>query len=282
MLNALNKKYPFIDNLMTNVKLIIAISLGIFLFLLFFQPFQLRNPDFNNRLIILATFGAITMVLLSIFRIIIPSIFSKTFSEEKWTLKKEILIDFLFLSTNSVAFSFFARFVGRVPITFHIVIIIVIITLCAVAALVLVTEFHSLKKQLEDLSPSESEEEDETGLEEPAEIEFDSENKSEYFHLLTEQIIFIKSANNYIEVVYKSDDKVSKRLIRSTLKSTEDLLSKYPQMIRCHRSFIVNKNCIQKVRKGNDGLILKLYDYAPEIHVSRQYVLRVKEALKSN
>jgi DNA-binding LytR/AlgR family response regulator len=113
------------------------------------------------------------------------------------------------------------------------------------------------------------------------EIEFESEIKSEYFKLFPEQIILIKSANNYIEVIYKKEDKVGKRLIRNTLKNTENLFEKYSNMVRCHRSCIVNRNYIQKVTKGSDGLILTMYDYEQQIHVSRQYVLKVKEALKN-
>ena len=283
MLKTLNKKYSFIDDLKINVRLIIAISLGIFLFLLFFQPFQLQNPDFNKKLIILATFGAITLLLLGIFRIVIPSIFLQTFSPEHWTLKKEIIIDFLFLVFNSVAFSFFARYVGRVPITFHIAIMIVIISLSAVATLIVYTEFHSLKNQLREFSDSLTEIDDEGSItKEDVEIEFESENKSEYFQLFLEQIMLIKSAKNYIEVIYKQGDKISKRLIRNTLKTTEELLSKYPSLIRCHRSYIVNKNYIQKVAKGTEGLKLTLFDYSQEIHVSRQYILKVKEALKTS
>ncbi len=136
MLKSLNKKYPFNDDLKINVRSIISISLGIFLFLLFFQPFNIQNPDFNNRLIILATFGAITLVLLSIIRLVIPSIFSRAFSDERWNIKKEIIIDLLFVIFNSVAFSFFARYVGQIPISFHVVIIIVIISITAAAVLV--------------------------------------------------------------------------------------------------------------------------------------------------
>jgi DNA-binding LytR/AlgR family response regulator len=163
-----------------------------------------------------------------------------------------------------------------------VVIIIVIITLCAIATIIIVTEFHTLKKQVQELLQSSSFIEEETRSEENAEIEFESENKSEYFQLFLHQIMLIKSSSNYVEVVYKQGNKISKRLIRNTLKTTEEQFSKYPSLIRCHRSFIVNKNYIQKVAKGTDGLRLTLFDYPQEIHVSRQYVLKVKEALKSN
>ncbi len=282
LLKSLNKKYPFNDNLKINVRSITSVSLGIFLFLLFFQPFQVRNPDFNNQLIILATFGAITLVLLCIIRLVIPSIFAKAFSEERWTIKKEIILDLLFVILNSVAFSFFARYVGKIPITFHTEIIIVIISITSASVVVVINQLHLLRKRVDELQTGTeyAEEEDTTG--EPVkEIEFESENKTEYFQLFPAQLMLIKSANNYIEVIYKQNEKVNKKLIRNTLKTTERLLKKFPEMIRCHRSCIINKNYIEKVNRVSEGLILHVFDYPQVIHVSRQYVLKVKEALKA-
>jgi len=282
MLKSLNKKYPFNDNLKINVRSIISVSLGIFLFLLFFQPFSIQNPDFNNRLIILATFGAITLVLLSIFRLVIPSIFITAFSEERWTIKKEIIIDLLFVIFNSVAFTFFARYVGQTRITFQIAILIVIISITGCSVMVVINQFYLLRNQIEKLTAQLSGDDDQDDDEEiPSEIEFESENKTEYFTVFAEQIILIKSANNYVEVIYKQDDKAHKKLIRNTLKNTEKFLSKHKEMLRCHRSCIVNKNYIQKVGRGSNGIVLTLFDYPQQIQVSRQYALKVKEALKS-
>jgi hypothetical protein len=281
MLKTLNKKYPFNNNLKINVRSIVFVSLGIFLFLLFFQPFNIQNPDFNNRLIILATFGAISLVLLSIFRLVIPSIFTTAFSEKHWNIKNEIIINLLFVIFNSVAFSFFAKYVGRTPANFHTVIIIVIISISSTVIIVVTNRMYLLKMQVILLSRNSSGINKKQIPKKNIEIEFESEIKSEYFKLFPEQIILIKSANNYIEVIYKKEDKVAKRLIRNTLKNTENLFEKYSNMVRCHRSCIVNRNYIQKVTKGSDGLILTMYDYEQQIHVSRQYVLKVKEALKN-
>jgi DNA-binding LytR/AlgR family response regulator len=158
---------------------------------------------------------------------------------------------------------------------------IVIISFCVVSALILNTEFHFLRNQLKKYASSPNPDEDEFEPEENVEIEFESENKSDYLQLPLQQIILIKSANNYIEVIYNQENKTRKKLIRNTLKNTEKQFAKYPSMLRCHRSYIVNKNYIQKVKKGSDGLILVLFDYPQEIHVSRQYILVVKEALKA-
>lgn len=280
MQNSLNTKHPYYNDLRLNTKTILGISLGIFLFLLFFQPINPQNPDFNNKLLILAAFGGITLILLGLLRIIIPSAFPGLFSHEKWTINKEIIWNFLYVTLNSVAFVFFARYVGKIAITFHIVTIIVIITLFAIIILAIVNEYHFLKKQLRDLKAGSIDTKYEIQVEENAQIEFESENKSDYFNLFLDQIILIKSANNYIEVIYQKEEKTSKKLIRNTLKNTEKLFSTYPSMIRCHRSCMVNKNYIQNVTKGHEGLKLTLFNYPQDIHVSRQYVLKVKEALK--
>lgn len=284
MLNSVEKKYPFNNDLRTNLNTIVAIGIGMFLFLLFFQPFLPRNPDFNNKLLILAGFGSITVVLLYLLRVAIPSALPKMFSSEKWTFSRELVLGFIFLALNSVAFVFYARYVGGIKITFHTTIIIVIMSLVASAVLININELRYLKIRINELSEFElknMDNQEPVAEEEDTLVEFESENKSEYFHLLLNQLILVKSANNYIEVIYKQNEKVTHRLIRNTMKSTEQLFSKYPSLIRCHRSCIVNKNYIEKISKDENGLKLKMFDYPQIIHVSRQYVLTVKEALKS-
>ncbi len=281
MLNSLNKPYPFNNDLNVNLQTFAGVSLGIFLFLLFFQPFLLKNPDVNNQNLILAGFGVISLILLGLIRILFPSFLPKTFNAENWTYTKEFIINLIFLVLNSVAFSFFARYVGQIKYTFHTAVIIVLISLSAMVIVIVINEFLRLKRQVIQLNElTEFSNSKGNQLEKDVEIEFVSENKSEYFQIFLEQIMLIKSASNYIEVIYKNADKISRRLIRNTIKNTEELFSKYPSLIRCHRSCIVNKNYIQKLQKDSDGLKLILFDYPQEIHVSRQYVLKVKEALK--
>lgn len=280
MLDSLNKKYPFNDDLNLNIKSIAWISLGVFLFLLFFQPFNPQNPDFNNKLLIFAGFSLITLLLFGFLRILIPSVFSKQLDFANWNIAKELFLNLLFLVLNSAAFVFFARYVGKTTVTFHLVIEIVIISFASMVVWILINEFQYLKNQIKSLSSKiEVAEEIDFTPNENIEIVFETANKLESFQLFIEQIILVKSANNYIEVIYLKDEKVSRRLIRNTLTNTEELFSKYPNMIRCHRSCIVNKSFIQKVTKEADGLKLDLFDYPQKIHVSRQYVLKVKEAL---
>jgi len=230
----------------------------------------------------------IVLLILLLVRIGIPALFPKLFISENWTVKKEVFLHFIFLVLNSVAFTFYARYVGGIPIGFLLAINIVLISFIPVIFLVIITEYKFLKKRLENVVSQIKSQEFERNTEEEQEdvaesgIEFESDNQSERFFLFPEQIILIKAANNYIEIIFKQTDKVSRRLIRNTLKNTEKLTRTYPSLIRVHRSYIVNVKSIQRVSKNSDGLNLFLYDYPKSISVSRRYVLNVKKALKES
>lgn len=277
-----NKPYPFTNDLKLNIQSAAGISLGLFLFLLFFQPLDPPTPEFNRKLMILAGFGVIHLILLLVCRIGIPSVFPGLFLAKKWTVKKEGRLHLLFLILNSVAFIFYARYVGKIGITFLNAVNIVLISAASVAALVIIFEYNFLRNKLRELIQQNQS----SFLKETAEnealngIEFESDNQSEQFFLFPEQIILIKSAGNYIEIIYKQNEKVSRRMIRNTLAYAEQLLAKYAFLIRCHRSALVNINCIQKVNKTSEGLKLDLFDYSHAVSVSRQYVLKLKEALE--
>ncbi len=276
----LNKPYPFDDGFKFNLQSALGITLGLFLFLLFFQPLDPPAADFNKKLLILSGFALITLFVLSLYRIILPSVLPQFFVSEKWTIKKEIILNLAFLVFNTVGYVFFARYVGQIDISFHLVVNIFLISLTPVSAVIIINEYKFLKKQIHLLMNQDGNT-DMIGNNDSVDtgIEFASKNQAEGFVLFPEQIILIKSSGNYIEIIYRHNEKVSRRLLRNTLTIIEKSISKYPSLIRCHRSYIVNTLSIQKVRKADDGLKLLLYDYPQEVSVSRQYLLKVKEAL---
>lgn len=86
-----------------------------------------------------------------------------------------------------------------------------------------------------------------------------------------DQLLYIKSADNYVAVYFEKDKKVRKELVRTTLKRLEIELDEYP-IRRCHRSYMVNINKISVSMKSNQGLSLALKNYADEIiPVSKNY-----------
>ena len=110
-------------------------------------------------------------------------------------------------------------------------------------------------------------------------IDFISENNAENLSLLIAEVVFIKSADNYVEIVYMEGDHFKKKLIRNTLKNIELQIKQYSNFIRCHRTCIVNTHYIERLNSiyNNHSLIIRGYDES--LPVSRQYFIKVKEAL---
>ena len=88
----------------------------------------------------------------------------------------------------------------------------------------------------------------------------------------TENLLYIQSADNYLEVHYIENDKLSKFLLRNSMKNIEKQLLR-TKIIRCHRSFMVNANEIETIKKTSSGfdlIINKLTDIT--IPVSKTYI----------
>ena len=275
------KHYPLYDDFWINSRGILGTVLALFFFLLFFQPFNSPFADFNKKLLVLSGFAVITLLLLILVRIVFPLLFPRVFVPEKWTLAKELAWHLTFLIPHPVAYVFYARYVALIEITFHAVVNTVLISIAVVGAFVVMNEYHFLKKQLRTLMNQYrgndlAEKNDSQGA---GEISFESENQSEKLVVFPEQVILIQSAGNYVEIIYRHHKKVSRQLIRNTLQRTEKQLARYPFLIRCHRSCIVNIHDVRKMYKTGEGLKLEMLDYEPVVTVSRQYLLSVKEAL---
>jgi len=72
-----------------------------------------------------------------------------------------------------------------------------------------------------------------------------------------ENLLYIESSDNYVTICYLNKDKVSRFLLRNTLKRMEEMFGN-SSVIRCHRSFMVNFDKIKVIRKDKEGLILEL------------------------
>jgi len=280
----MNKRFNrFIQLFDEDLRLLLGISFGIFLFILFFQPFPIERFDFNDLLLFVAGFGAIVFLFMFLVRLVFPWVGNNQGNDNNKSFISTYLGGFIIVALSSVAFAFYLRYVGFVSLSFFVIFKVVLICLTPPVALRLYDLNKELKQQNESLMSAkktiqnqvEKFEEDNLGKS----IEFISENKSEILTLLVSDIAFIKSADNYVEVVYKSGDNLRKNLIRNTLKNIELQLKEYSNFIRCHRICVVNKHYIEKFSKNYNNHWITIRGYNEKIPVSRQYLLKVREAL---
>lgn len=68
-------------------------------------------------------------------------------------------------------------------------------------------------------------------------ITLTGENKKDILQIQLEDLICISSADNYVEISYLKNNKMKKKLLRTTLKNVQNEL---PQLLKVHRSHLVN------------------------------------------
>jgi hypothetical protein len=92
------------------------------------------------------------------------------------------------------------------------------------------------------------------------------------FSIKKENLLYVESAENYVNICYLNKNKVSKYMLRDTLKKIEETFSG-TEIVRCHRSYMVNFDKVKVVRKDKDGLKLELDNPSViDIPVSKTYV----------
>jgi TRAP-type mannitol/chloroaromatic compound transport system permease small subunit len=92
------------------------------------------------------------------------------------------------------------------------------------------------------------------------------------FSVKKENLLYLESAENYVNIFYLNKGKVSKYLLRDTLKKIEESLSG-TELIRCHRSYIVNFEKVKVIRKEKEGFKLELDNpNVSDIPVSKTYI----------
>lgn len=75
--------------------------------------------------------------------------------------------------------------------------------------------------------------------------------------LLTENIFYIVSEDNYVKIFYEQGNQVLSSMIRTPAKAIEEMLSPY-HIIRCHRSYMVNIDKVQFFNNDRNNLYLLL------------------------
>lgn len=108
-------------------------------------------------------------------------------------------------------------------------------------------------------------------------INFTDEKGENKLSLSSNSLIYIESADNYVEINYVSQNKINKFLLRNSMKRMEEALVG-TNVCRCHRSFIVNMEHVTAMRRNADELEMEFR--IPEIKkipISKTYAEKVSE-----
>jgi DNA-binding LytR/AlgR family response regulator len=128
-------------------------------------------------------------------------------------------------------------------------------------------------EQLEELSYK-----DKTADSSKKMIPFHDEKGTLRFSILLKDLLYLEATDNYVTIFYIDNGKITKYLIRNSLKNLEPKLEP-KKIMRCHRSYMVNFEKVKIMRKEKGGLFLELNtEHKFSLPVSKTYVASVIEA----
>ncbi len=267
----LDKPYPFIEDLKLRLSLCVGIGFLCFLILLIFQPFGLSTIQEGKSLFLLA-FGFNAFCGLFIMFILLPKFLTGLYDIENWQIKNHIavcsglilIISVLNYLLNSIIgksfspqysfwmFIYFTTAVGALPI--------MIITY--------ISERSASKKnsaeayQLDQLKTGQVQ-----TIEKKITLQSDTA-KDGLLNFSLSNFLYAHAQSNYCHLYLKNDESVEEKLLRISLKKVEELMDD-ASIIRCHRSYLINKHHIQLISGNARSLYLRMSESDKEIPVSR-------------
>ncbi len=279
------------DTVVTGAVLGAIISL----FLIIFEPFGINNvPDSATLNMVLAGYGVVTFLIVAFTGVLLPMLFPRFYHPARWTLLKDLffygLLNFLLVSIANVFYSAWAfdyalswgRFVFAVFSTFSVGFLPFVI-------LLLVRHNRLLRHNLKMAGDLNSQLH-------PAGVRADvttvqpvrsdmvtirSDNGYDTVSFCPADLLYAESADNYVRLVLLEQGAVRMAMVRQTMKVAEEHLSECPQIVRCHRSYMVNLERVTSFTGNAQGLKLSFADTDVQVPVSRSAVNGIKALLSA-
>ncbi len=273
MFRFLTQPYPRSD---TNVRrwLLTAAGAGLFVafFLIVFQPFGASGYDDPRKPLQLGGFGVVTFVCLGLTGLIIPAAFKSWFAERIWTVGKEILWNIVIIIPIAFGNMLYSHWVfgggfGNILPWLGITAAIGIIPSTVIT---LINYTRLLRKYAANDLWVGHHQPEATPLPLPETITFTAENEKDALTLAVDDLLFIESADNYSEIVFLQNEKTKKTLLRGSLSRFEEQ-AHHPDVVRCHRSYVVNLGQVENISGNAQGYRLQLKNWASPIPVARRY-----------
>ncbi len=279
-----------------------AALIGLFvgLFLLTFQPFGMDRWQTPNKAAKLLGFGVISFIVTAFNFLVWPRLFPRTFREETWTVGKTILFitaNILFIAlANRLYLAWLVNDDLHLPDLLSMVLITFLVGVFPTAGAVIASYIVKLRqyaRQAADLpvhtnrlvrdpavttvippvhSPTESVAEavDEPVSAKAASLTLTADNEKDQIALAPADLLYIESSDNYCTIVYSKNGRPVKPLLRSSLSRLEGQISQ-PHIVRCHRSYVVNLDRVERVTGNAQGYKLHLFGGQFQIPVARKY-----------
>ena len=294
MLKFLNQPYYLESDLLKNIRLNFWIGLFVAFFLIVFQPFGTEIWTTQFKFFKLLGYGFVTFLMPTLLLIIRIQFVDTEKTEERWTIAKEIFWLMLTLVSIAIGNMIYATLLDLTTFSFSsflssLAVVMVIGVFPILASIQMKyqrylalnsTEAQKLDHDIADFQQKilEKEQQLPAGSKDEVVLTLTSENEKDVLRVEEGQLLYLESADNYVNIVVLADQKVTKHLLRGTLRRFESQM-RVDHIVRCHRSYIVNLQQVEHIQGNAQGYRISLKRDNKIIPVSRNYGAIIQEKL---
>ncbi|AOW21327.1 LytTR family DNA-binding domain-containing protein [Urechidicola croceus] len=244
----------------------IAIGLGVWVFIFLFlsEPFDINKFSQKEKFVYLPIYGFIQSIC---YLLILPYQEVILKKQNSWLLKNELFLLLLLSIIGSIINFFFYKYiiVNNEPHTYefiHYQKFVYLPALTIILPFVFISRY--ILGKFSDKSTFENK------------ITIQGDGQYDFIHLNSDDLLFIQSSDNYIEINYLEKSGIKKKLIRGKLS---DVSNKFPKLLKTHRSYLINPIHFKQLKIENKKHFLDL-GYGDLIPVSRALQSEVKSQLQ--
>jgi len=182
------------------------------------------------------------------------------------------------LFTTLAGYFFVNNSLGIEKFVFYTVIKLVLIAVIPITLLIIINHNKILRSNLK-LADDMSKKLWENKRVQEKIITFNSNYQKDSLSIKISSLLLVKSANNYIEVFWKEGKSIKNQMVRCSMTYTEELVKEYKFIFKCHRSYIININYIDKIEGNSQGYKLFFEDFSIPVPVSRNSISKLQELI---
>jgi len=267
---------PYLNEKANIVRLVFFTSLFALIFINIYSPFG-ADKWFNLTRFEFFTFSSLT-ILTGVMVVVISRIIMYNVSRRRsiriWQYLLWIVAE---IFSMALFYALFEQFALKDPRPFTELVKVssrhtALVLLLPYSVLWLYFSWRDKKEQIERMADMQSVSQNTRDM-----IPFYDEKGILKFSVKKENILYLESAENYVSICYLNKGKVSNFLLRDTLKKVEESFSG-TDIIRCHRSYMVNFEKVKVIKRDREGLKLELDNLSvTDIPVSKTYVSSVMQ-----
>jgi len=279
--NWLFKPFPLIESLKDQIFMALLAGLVVFLFLTIFQPFGI-STEHEGIFKHLAGYGLITTIVVAICFFLTSRLLPSSVYKDNWTVGKNVVLIFIILILISILNFIYGQYVADqiymqtiVQIVTPSILLWTFMTFTVgifpVFFIIYFTERRLFKRNQQIA------EEINIGMESnksrsprvPISIEI---GKNKVLEISSSDLICVQAeGGNYSTIFWIDTGGIQKEMLRITLQNFLANIHEDENIIRCHKSYIINRSMVEKVSGNARSLIISLKGLNFVVPVSRSF-----------